>query len=199
MLTIIKRNRQEIENAGGLYVYRLILAAVIAFYAVILAAVVLLAATTAEAKESGKNATRTEQAKQAARRKEDRKNEKVIRDYIRRKYGKRYKADIRNADNITEKDIRNLKGKKKVRAGSDTKGERKRHQGKTEADQQQKNDSQGKTDHKTGRNRTGSWKPENIRQPETDNRQNRNRQPADISILRPLTGRYGVFWCLRVF
>lgn len=121
MLTIIKRNRQEIENAGGLYVYRLILAAVIAFYAVILAAVVLLAATTAEAKETGNMTARTEQTEQGktASRKHQagtvkqqiRDGKKLVKEYARRNF-RGYKIKVRAAERLTDQELEKRAGKK---------------------------------------------------------------------------------------
>ena len=121
MLTIIKRNRQEIENAGGRGVYRLILAAVIAFYAVILAAVVLLAATTAEAKETGNMTARTEakeSGKKAANRKHQagtvkqqiRDGKKLVKEYARRNF-RGYKIKVRAAERLTDRELEKRAGK----------------------------------------------------------------------------------------
>ena len=109
MITIIRRNRQEIENAGGLYVYRLILAAVIAFYAVILAAVVLLTATTVNAAETGGKNARTE-ATAGTVKQQIHDGKKLVKEYARRNF-RGYKVKVRAAERLTDQELEKRAGK----------------------------------------------------------------------------------------
>lgn len=94
MLTIIKNHKNETINAGGIGLYRLFVGAAIAFYIVIIATFVLLAATTTSASETTN------------------KDVNIIREYVRKTYGKGYKTIMKPAEKITDKTLANRRGKK---------------------------------------------------------------------------------------
>lgn len=100
MIKTLRTHKTEIIEAGGKDLYKLFVGAVIALYVVIFATMVLLFAVRSDASETGKTGGRSDKD--------------IIREYVRKTYGKQYKISVNRAENIPDKVLEHRKGKKIV-------------------------------------------------------------------------------------